>query len=141
MDLAREELTSYNSVLVGRGVKSRLDLNASVLSSAAWPTYSDPPVNIPASISKAMHDFETHYKTKYQGRKLTWKHALSHCQLRARFPRGNKEVVVSGFQAVVLLLFNSVEDSSNVTYKDIQDSTGLSMFQNPVPIDSTYVFH
>lgn len=130
MDLAREEMSSYTSLLAERGVKPELDLSASVLSSAAWPTYPDPPVNIPMSISKAMHNFETHYKAKYQGRKLTWKHALSHCQLRARFPRGNKEIVVSGFQAIVLLLFNKVEDGSNIAYQDIQASTGLSKFRN-----------
>lgn len=128
MDLAREEMASYHSVLSEKGVKPSLDLSASVLSSAAWPTYPDPPVNIPASVSKAMYDFESHYKTKYQGRKLTWKHALSHCQLRARFPKGNKEIVVSGFQAIVLLLFNTVDDGSAISYQDIQGSTGLSKF-------------
>ncbi|KAL9106133.1 MAG: hypothetical protein Q9227_008781 [Pyrenula ochraceoflavens] len=126
MDLAREEMHSYNSILAERGSKPPLDLSANVLSSAAWPTYPDVTVNIPPSISKSMLNFEQHYKAKYQGRKLTWKHALSHCQLRAKFPKGNKEIVVSGFQAIVLLLFNDVADGSSLSYEDIQASTELS---------------
>ena len=131
MDLAREEMLSYNSILAERDSKPPVDLSANVLSSAAWPTYPDVPVNVPISVSKALSNFEHHYKTKYQGRKLTWKHALSHCQLRARFPKGNKEIVVSGFQAIVLLLFNDVHDGSSLSYEHIQASTGLCKSSMP----------
>ena len=125
MDLAREEISSYNNLLVDRGHKHGPDLHVNVLSSAAWPTYPDIPVNVPTSISKAQHDFEQHYKAKYNGRKLAWKQALAHCQLRARFPKGNKEIVVSGFQAIVLLLFNDLADGESLSYTDIKEATAL----------------
>ena len=129
MDLARDEMASYNQLLTDRGTKNTAtDLSVNVLSASAWPTYPDVPVNIPTTISKLTSDFETHYKTKHNGRKLTWKHALSHCQLKANFPRGKKEIVVSGFQAIVLLLFNDVPSDSagTLSYTDIQSATGLS---------------
>lgn len=126
MDLAREEMMSYNQLLDDRGGKpAGPDLNVNVLSAAAWPTYPDVAVNIPPSIAKVMADFETHYKAKHSGRKLTWKHSLAHCQLRAKFPRGNKELVVSGFQAVVLLLFNDIPADKHVSYTEIRASSGL----------------
>ncbi|KAL6248382.1 hypothetical protein RBB50_004637 [Rhinocladiella similis] len=126
MDLAREEMMSYNQLLDDRGGKSGgPDLNVNVLSSAAWPTYPDVSVTVPPNVAKVMADFETHYKAKHSGRKLTWKHSLAHCQLRANFPRGRKELVVSGFQAVVLLLFNDIPADKHVTYTEIRASSGL----------------
>lgn len=128
MDLARDEMASYNQLLDDRGKREAgPDLHVNVLSAAAWPTYPDVPVNIPSGISQLMNDFEAHYHTKHSGRKLTWKHALSHCQLKAKFPRGNKEIVVSGFQAIVLLLFNDLPTpDAHLGYTAIQAATGLS---------------
>ena len=127
MDLSRDELASYNQLLEDRGTsRASLDLGVNVLSASSWPTYPDVPVNIPTAIMKAMSDFETHYNTKHNGRKLTWKHSLAHCQLKAKFPKGNKELVVSGFQAIVLLLFNDIASNGTLSYSDIQGSTGLS---------------
>lgn len=125
MDLAREEMMSYKQLLDDRGIKPSPDLNVNVLSASAWPTYPDVAVNIPPEIAKVMDDFEQHYKSKHSGRKLTWKHSLAHCQLRAKFPRGNKELVVSGFQAVVLLLFNDIPADKHLSYTEIKASTGL----------------
>ncbi|KAJ9501345.1 hypothetical protein H2202_003139 [Exophiala xenobiotica] len=126
MDLAREEMMSYNQLLDDRGAKpAGPDLHVNVLSAAAWPTYLDVAVNIPPDIAKVMADFETHYKAKHSGRKLSWKHSLAHCQVRARFPRGNKELVVSGFQAIVLLLFNDIPADKHLTYTEIRASSGL----------------
>lgn len=125
MDLAREEMKSYSQILSDKGIKPAVELNVSVLSIAAWPTYADVPVNLPTSILKAQHDFEKHYKDKHVGRKLTWKPSLAHCQLKARFAKGVKELVVSGFQAIILLLFNDVPDGESLSYERIKSATNL----------------
>ena len=127
MDLSRDEMASYNQLLEDRETgRASLDLGVNVLSASSWPTYPDVLVNTPASIMKVMSDFEQHYKAKHNGRKLTWKHSLAHCQLKAKFPKGNKELVVSGFQAIVLLLFNDIPSDATLSYTDIQASAGLS---------------
>lgn len=126
MDLAREEMMSYRQLLDDRGEKISPDLSVNVLSAAAWPTYADIAVNIPQNVAQVTSKFEAHYHSKHSGRKLTWKHALAHCQLRANFPKGRKELVVSGFQAIVLLLFNDVSATSQLSYKDLSSATGLS---------------
>lgn len=125
MDLAREEMKAYNQLLSDRGTKPAVEIAVNVLSVAAWPTYPDVPVNLPTSIVKAQYDFEKHFKDKHVGRKLTWKPSLAHCQLKARFGRGVKELVVSGFQAVVLLLFNDVADGDSLSYEQIKASVNL----------------
>lgn len=132
VELARDEMQSYKQRLEDReGYKKGkgLELNVNILSSAAWPTYPDVPVVIPANVKKAIDDFELHYKSKHSGRKLDWKHALAHCQMRASFGKQTKELVVSSFQAVVLLLFNAVAEDEHLTYSHILTETGLRKFK------------
>lgn len=125
IDLARDEMASYKSILEERQQKTSMELSVNVLSASAWPTYPDVPVNIPSSVLESINDFDSHYKAKHTGRKLTWKHALAHCQLRASFPKGNKEIVVSSFQAIVLLLFNDAALEEQISYAEIQAATAL----------------
>ncbi|KAI7070464.1 Cullin-domain-containing protein [Hortaea werneckii] len=128
VELAREEMQSYKSRLeerVGYEKGKNVDLTVNILSAAAWPTYPDIPVVIPSNVKKSIDDFELHYKSKHTGRKLDWKHALAHCQMRAKFDKGYKELVVSSFQAVVLLLFNGIKPDEHLPYSHIQTETGL----------------
>ena len=128
VELAREEMQSYKQRLedrIGYEKGKNVDLSVNILSAAAWPTYPDIPVRIPVNVQKEIEGFEMHYKQKHTGRKLDWKHALAHCQMRARFDKGAKELVVSSFQAIVLLLFNGVKDGDKLTYQHILTETGL----------------
>ena len=126
IELAREEITSYKSMLEERQTGPAFDLSVNVLSSASWPTYPGVTVNVPESILKATANFETYYKMKHTGRRLEWKHALAHCQLKSIFPKGVKEIVVSCFQAVILMAFNKNESMS---YDELQAASGLGMLK------------
>lgn len=135
VELAREEMLSYRQRMedrLGYEKGKGLDLGVNILSAAAWPTYPDIPVVVPADIKRAIDGFELHYKSKHSGRKLDWKHALAHCQMKANFAKGSKELVVSSFQAFVLLLFNGLADGEHLTYQHILSESGLrkSLFQN-----------
>ena len=68
--------------------------------------------------------FTRYYKSKHQGRTLDWDHALGTATLKARFKGGNKELSVSLYQAVILLLFNEEEE---LVYTDIKEQTRLGM--------------
>ena len=125
MELAREEVTSYRQMLEEREVKPSVDLNVSVLSAAAWPSYPDFAIEIPQAVRDAVTRFESFYKLKHGNRRLVWKHSLAHCQIKAGFPRGKHEIVVSAFQAIVLLLFNGRPIGESVAYSDIQGATNL----------------
>lgn len=119
-------MSSYNSIKTERKHRLPVDLQVSVLSKASWPSYPDVPVRIPPVVMTAVNDFQQYYNMKHNGRKLEWKHQLAHCQLRARFPKGNKELVVSSFQAIVLLLFNDIREGETLSYQQIQQATELS---------------
>ena len=122
IEMAREEISSYKSMLEERQTRPTFDLSVNVLSASAWPTYPDVIVNVPEHILKATVNFEQNYKMKHTGRRLEWKHALAHCQLKATFPKGSKELVVSCFQAVILMSFNKVDAMS---YADLKAASGL----------------
>ncbi|KAL9606794.1 MAG: hypothetical protein Q9179_000001, partial [Wetmoreana sp. 5 TL-2023] len=125
VELAREEVASFKSMLEESGSKPKIDLNVNVLSASAWPSYPDVPLIVPRDVQQAASVFEQHYKVKHSGRRLAWKHSLAHCQLKANLPKGNKELVVSSYQAVVLLLFKDRLVNNEVPYNEIQAATGL----------------
>ncbi|KAF2808956.1 cullin-4B [Mytilinidion resinicola] len=125
VELAREEMASYKSRMAERSEKQSVDLSVNILSAAAWPTFPDIKVIIPIDIKNAIDKFEVHYESKHKGRKLDWKHALAHCQIKAKFPKGNKELVVSSFQAIVLLLFNDLGVDEKLSYQHLKEATGL----------------
>lgn len=65
------------------------------------------------------------YKVKHQGHKLDWNHALGTVTMNACFRGGSKELSVSLYQAVVLLLFNNTEE---LQYTDILEQTMMGAF-------------
>jgi len=126
VELGREEVAAYKDRLDHISEKpGDIDLSVNVLSASAWPSYPDIPVTIPADVNLAVQYFEDYYKVKHSGRKLAWKHALAHCQLKAKFPSGTKEFVMSSFQAIILLLFNDIPGDQRLSYEHIKSATGL----------------
>lgn len=123
-EISRDEMTAYRQSSYNSS-RPLLDLNVSVLSAAAWPSYPETRVNIPPEVAKNIESFDHFYTSKHTGRRLTWKHALSHCVIKAKFNKGYKELLVSAFQAVVLVLFNEIDPSDSLSYTTLQISTGL----------------
>lgn len=132
-ELAKDEIASYKNWLAAKGedspvANSDLDLSVNVLSAAAWPTYPDVRVLLPQNVLDHITTFDTYYKSKHTGRRLTWKHNLAHCVVKARFDRGPKELLVSAFQAIVLVLFNEADEKSPdgiLSYDQLASATGM----------------
>ncbi|KDE09586.1 hypothetical protein MVLG_00481 [Microbotryum lychnidis-dioicae p1A1 Lamole] len=101
-------------------------LSVNVLSTGNWPTYPPTTVTLPSDMASALDKFKVFYQSKHQGRALTWAHALDYCSLRAKFPKGGrKELSVSLFQTVILLLFNDVADGAKLGFNEIVEATRL----------------
>ncbi|KAL6797006.1 Cullin domain-containing protein [Trichoderma sp. SZMC 28012] len=125
-ELARDEMEAYKEWCQGSPDRvGKVDLQVMILSAAAWPTYPDVRLNVPEEVAKRIDQFDRHYKSKHTGRVLTWKHSLAHCAIKATFPKGTKELLVSAFQAAVLLLFNDVTGDGFLAYEQISAATGL----------------
>lgn len=98
------------------------DMNINILTVGYWPLFPIYNVNLPEKMVKYQEIFQKFYTSTYNGRKLQWQPNLGHCILRANFLHGAKELQVSLFQAIVLLLFNNIDELS---YKEIKDTSNL----------------
>ncbi|OSD05750.1 Cullin-domain-containing protein [Trametes coccinea BRFM310] len=98
-------------------------LTVMVLQRSNWPfTARKNDIDLPSWMQEDLVDYTEFYKKKHQGRKLDWDHALGTATLKARFSAGEKELSVSLYQAVILLLFN---DETTISYADIKEQTRL----------------
>lgn len=125
-ELAKDEMESFKTWLdADDDRKSKVDLQVMILSSSAWPTYPDVQLSLPDDVATQMERYTRFYNSEHQGRRLTWKHSLGHCTIKAKFPKGTKELMVSAYQAIVLLLFNYSVADEFLAYEQISKSTGL----------------
>jgi cullin 4 len=124
-ELIREDMAAYKQSKDHTDVNHKVDLQVNVLTSAAWPSYRDVAVQLPPEVLGPIEHFQMYYKKVHTGRVLTWKHNLSHCVVKAKFDKGTKELLVSAFQAAVLVLFNNVEAKEPLSYSQILQATGL----------------
>lgn len=74
-------------------------------------------------MATSLSRFEKYYKSKHEQRHIVWFHSLGTVVLTSRFPGGDKELSVSMYQALVLLMFNEREQFSAA---EIQSRTRLS---------------
>ena len=109
-----------------------VEMHVVVLTTGFWPAYPVmPDIKLHPFMSLCQDDFETFYYSKHEGRRLAWQHSHCSCILRAMLPdsSGNlvrKELQVSLYQALVLLLFNScVNPFDGFSYKRIKAETGI----------------
>ena len=75
-------------------------------------------------MSQYLENFKKFYLGKHSGRKLQWQPSLGHCVLKTAFKQGDKELQVSLFQSLVLLLYNSADE---LNYVEIKEATGMGM--------------
>lgn len=122
MELSEDLMSAYPARRVD-APSGQFTLDVSVLTQAHWPTFHDTPVVLPGAIAGALARFESFYHTRHSGRTLHWRHGLGSCVVTARLGKaGVRDLHVSAFQAVVLLLFN---EHASLAYTDILKATAL----------------
>ncbi|KAI6146691.1 Cullin-4B [Pisolithus tinctorius] len=119
--LSRDLLHEYRNRLPEGG--SRHSLSVMVLQRSYWPFAArKKDVDLPLWVHAIRTRCVAFYKSKHQGRKLDWDHSIGTATLKARFSPVTKELTVSLYQAVVLLLFN---ESVELGYKQILEATRM----------------
>ncbi|KAH8291276.1 hypothetical protein KR054_010269 [Drosophila jambulina] len=123
MELSRDINTAFRGhALSNNRDVHNLDLCVSILTMGYWPTYAPTEVTMPPQFVNPQQIFNKFYLEKHSGRKLQWQPTLGNCMLRAQFDAGPKELMVSLFQALVLLLFN---DKPQLSYEEILAATSI----------------
>ncbi|GAB4840631.1 hypothetical protein Ancab_021398 [Ancistrocladus abbreviatus] len=122
IELSKEINESFKQSSQARTLPSGIEMSVHVLTTGYWPTYPPMDVQLPSELTFYQDIFKSFYLSKYHGRRLMWQNSLGHCVLKADFPKGRKELAVSLFQAVVLMLFN---DADEYSFQDIKYATRI----------------
>ncbi|KAK9764784.1 hypothetical protein K7432_007437 [Basidiobolus ranarum] len=125
MDVSRDIMVSFRQTQKYKEFCKNIELNVSVLTQGYWPNYPPCEIILPEQMGKYQEVFKTFYLSKHHGRRLMWQHSLGHCVLKAHFPKGKKELSVSLYQAMVLLLFNSIDIETRLSYQEISKATNI----------------
>ncbi|KAL4631599.1 cullin-4B [Arapaima gigas] len=116
MELSKDIMVQFKQHMQCQNIPGNIELTVNILTMGYWPTY------VPMEMVKLQEIFKTFYLGKHSGRKLQWQSTLGHCVLKAEFKEGKKELQVSLFQTLVLLMFNEGEEFS---LEEIKMATGI----------------
>jgi len=119
----------------------RAEIEVNVLTSTMWPLdamtpYLEgdtrPTCIFPPQIERVKQGFEKFYLDKHSGRKLTWQAHMGTADLRDYFPeckgaKKTREINVSTYAMVILLLFNDLPKGHYLTCEDIQAQTNIPL--------------
>ena len=121
IQLSKELMNEFNKIF---GSKYSIDLNVSVCTTGSWPTSSINGIKKPAALGQISDAFTQYYKSKYNGRKLTFQMNKGKADVQVIFKgKIKKTLVVSTYQMLILLLFNTKQ---TYTFKEILDATGIN---------------
>nr|CAB3463929.1 unnamed protein product [Digitaria exilis] len=124
LTVARDHQTKFEEFVTGHPeLNPGIDLAVTVLTTGFWPSYKTFDINLPAEMVKCVEVFKEFYQTRTKHRKLTWIYSLGTCNINAKFDAKPIELIVTTYQAALLLLFNG---SDRLSYSEIVTQLNLS---------------
>lgn len=106
------------------GKPGGIDFNVTILTTGLWPKSYQPfdHINLPAEMLKCIQVFKEFYSTRTQNRKLRWINSIGTCNIEGKFESKTIHLIVSTYQAAVLMLFNSAD---RLSYSEIKTQLNL----------------
>ncbi|KAL6217275.1 hypothetical protein ACLB2K_010492 [Fragaria x ananassa] len=124
LTVARDNQVNFEEYLKSNeNVSPGMDLTVTVLTTGYWPSYKSFDLNLPEEMVRCVEVFKAFYETKTKHRKLTWIYSLGTCHINGKFEPKTIELVVSTYQAALLLLFNTAE---KLSYSEILTQLNLT---------------
>ncbi|CAN6558631.1 unnamed protein product [Malus baccata var. baccata] len=124
LTIARDHQKGFEEYLHDNpAVNPGMDLTVTVLTTGYWPSYKSFDLNLPEEMVKCVEVFKGFYETKTKHRKLTWIYSLGTCNVTGKFDTRPIELIVSTYQAALLLLFNSAD---KLSYSEILTQLNLT---------------
>ncbi|XP_062230758.1 cullin-1-like isoform X1 [Phragmites australis] len=124
LTVARDHQTKFEEFVAAHPeLNPGIDLAVTVLTTGFWPSYKTFDINLPAEMVKCVEVFKEFYQTRTKHRKLTWIYSLGTCNINAKFEAKPIELIVTTYQAALLLLFNG---SDRLSYSEIVTQLNLS---------------
>ncbi|XP_058083893.1 cullin-1-like [Magnolia sinica] len=124
LTLARENQQNFESYLQENPQENAgINLTVTVLTTGFWPSYKPSDLNLPSEMIHGVEVFKKYFETKTPKRKLMWISSMGTCILTGRFNRNPIDLVVTTYQAAILLLFNA---SEKLSYQEIMLQLNLT---------------
>lgn len=120
----KEEWKRYqtNRVESKKMEKLLFDLNVQVLTFGHWPSVSNSSLILPTYVSQGVKEFETFFKSKFEGRRLMWMYTLGTADLRSNGFGTKYEMNVTSYMMGILLAFN---DQDKITFEELLEVTKI----------------
>ena len=142
MTISEELTANYKQYVqtLGDPDPGRAEIEVNILTSTMWPqeamtpSYRDGettgPCIFPTQIERIRRGFEKFYHDKHSGRQLSWQANMGTADLRAYFremkgAKKTRELNVSTYAMVILLLFNDLPPGQGYTCEEIQALTNI----------------
>ncbi|KAM9576260.1 LOW QUALITY PROTEIN: cullin-4B-like [Trichechus inunguis] len=122
MELSKNIMIQLKQYMQNQNIPGNTELTVNILTTSFWPAYMPKEVQLPLEMEWLQETSKNFYLSKHSGRKLQWQSTLGHCVVRAEFKTEKKELQVSLFQTLVLLMFNEGDEFS---LEEIKIATGL----------------
>eukprot|EP00262_Sarcandra_glabra_P018752 TRINITY_DN6853_c0_g1_i2.p1 TRINITY_DN6853_c0_g1~~TRINITY_DN6853_c0_g1_i2.p1 ORF type:complete len:473 (+),score=78.91 TRINITY_DN6853_c0_g1_i2:173-1420(+) len=114
MTLSRENQLVFQSYLKdNQDQYPIMDMSVTVLTPGLWPSDKSSYLNLPSEMVSCIDAYTMFYLKNTKKRKLSWVFSMGTCHVIAKFDPRPIELVVSTYQAAVLLLFNYSERLSH----------------------------
>ncbi|KAF5182309.1 Cullin-1 [Thalictrum thalictroides] len=124
LTLAKEHQTKFeNYFSTNPKAHPRVDLSVTVLTTGFWPSYKSSDLSLPEEMAKCVESFKAYYGSNTKSRKLTWIYSLGSCHLTGKFGPKPIELIVTTYQAALLLLFNNTD---SLSYSEIKAQLNLT---------------
>jgi cullin 3 len=94
------------------------DISVQVLTSTFWPGESiQQTCNLPAILVRGTSTYEKFYHSRHSGRRLTWQASLGSADIKVQFRNRVHELNVSTYCAVILLMFEDLEEGEELGWE------------------------
>lgn len=98
------------------------DMTVTVLTTGFWPSYKQTDLALPQEMVDGVSLFKKFYGRNIQHRKLGWIYSLGMCHIKGNFDVRPVELILSTFQAAVLMLFN---EDAQMEFSEIKERLNL----------------
>jgi hypothetical protein len=124
MNVSKDTQNNFSQWMRNNEINLGMDCSVTVLTTGFWPTYKVDEVALPNELVKCVDKFTQFYESRTSHRKLKWIHTLGTCVVVGRFDAKPIDLVISTYQACILMLFNQQQE---YTAADVASATKLPM--------------
>ncbi|KAF7020545.1 hypothetical protein CFC21_033626 [Triticum aestivum] len=119
---AKDHQTKFEDYMSKKSSDHRVDFSVTVLQTGSWPSYKTSNINLPSEMIKCVENFKDYYNSNQKSKRLTWVYSMGNCNIVAKFDAKPFELIVTTYQAAMLLLFNG---SERLSYSEIVTQLNL----------------